>query len=275
MWHLVDYEPIVRLVTFVASLAAVAAAELAAPKRPASVLFIRERWPCNLLLVLLNTLLVRLGSGLLPVALALVLQVKQAGLLNQIHLPWAISCLSSILLLDLAIYIQHLGFHRFRIFWRFHRVHHTDLAMDVTTGVRFHPVEIVISMLYKLLIVLMLGPPPEAVIIFELILNMTSMFSHGNIAIPVVVDRWLRLVLVTPDMHRVHHSVLRNETDSNYGFNLSWWDRIFGTYIDQPAEGHLQMSIGLAEYRNIGELTLWRLLLLPFQPRPDIRPPQV
>ncbi|MDZ7736662.1 MAG: sterol desaturase family protein [Gammaproteobacteria bacterium] len=170
----------------------------------------------------------------------------------------------SFLALDLLIYGQHIAFHKIPWLWRLHRVHHTDTAIDATTGVRFHPIEIVLSMLLKMLGVALLGAPVLAVILFEVVLNATSLFNHANINLPLDIDRWLRRVVVTPDMHRVHHSVVRRETDSNFGFNLPWWDRLFGTYRAQPQAGHLQMRIGLDIFRDRRSRWLHWLLLQPF-----------
>jgi sterol desaturase/sphingolipid hydroxylase (fatty acid hydroxylase superfamily) len=165
--------------------------------------------------------------------------------------------------LDLVIYCQHVLFHAVPALWRVHRVHHADLGFDVTTGLRFHPVEILLSMLIKLTAIAALGPPPVAVLLFELVLNGAAMFNHGNVRIPLVIDRWLRLFIVTPDMHRVHHSIVRNETNSNFGFSFPWWDRWFGTYRAQPAAGHLAMTIGIEQFRDPRELRLDRLLIQP------------
>jgi sterol desaturase/sphingolipid hydroxylase (fatty acid hydroxylase superfamily) len=169
------------------------------------------------------------------------------------------------LALDLAIYAQHVAFHKAPLLWRLHRMHHADPDFDVTTGVRFHPFEILISMLIKIAVVIALGIPPVAVIAFEVVLNATSMFNHGNVAMPSWLDRALRAIVVTPDMHRVHHSVDARETDSNFGFNLSWWDRLFRTYRAAPQAGHAGMTIGLPTFRDRAELRLDRLLTQPFR----------
>lgn len=172
--------------------------------------------------------------------------------------------LLTLLLLDLVIYLQHLRFHFLPTLWRLHRMHHVDLDIDVTTGNRFHPLEIIISSGIKLAALALIGPPVIAVVIFEVVLNTAAQFNHGNIRIPESLDRWLRLLVVTPDMHRIHHSVIPRETNSNFGFNVPWWDRLFGTYRPQAEQGHLGMIIGLKEYRDPAKLTLGRLLLLPF-----------
>ncbi|MDE0309885.1 MAG: sterol desaturase family protein [Acidiferrobacterales bacterium] len=258
-----------RLGVFFAILAAVALWETIYPKRPWQLSRVR-RWTNHISLSILNTVVVRLVIPLTAAAYALTLESEGVGLLNLVDLPNWIAIVIAVLILDLAIYAQHVWFHKLEFFWRFHRMHHTDLDIDVTTGVRFHPVEIVISMLIKFAVISLLGPPAMAVIVFEIVLNATSMFNHGNVRIPVPIDRVLRLFLVTPDMHRVHHSEIRTETDSNFGFNLPWWDRLFGTYRDQPQEGHLGMSIGLPIFRDGQELRLDRLISQPFRkPQPD------
>ena len=177
--------------------------------------------------------------------------------------PW-ISVPIAVLALDCLIYGQHVLFHFFSPLWRFHMVHHSDLGFDTTTGVRFHPIEIVISVCVKMLAVLVLGSPPEAVILFEVLLNGTSLFNHGNVRLPDGADRALRLFVVTPDMHRVHHSIHKAETNSNFGFNFPWWDWLFGTYRAQPAAGHMEMTIGLEQFREPSRLSVRRLLLMPF-----------
>ena len=180
-------------------------------------------------------------------------------------MPYWFAAVASVLLLDLTIYLQHVMFHAVPAFWRLHRMHHADLEFDVTTGLRFHPLEILLSMVIKLAAVAVLGPPPVAVLVFEVLLNGTSMFNHGNLRLPASLDRVLRLILVTPDMHRVHHSVLPHETNSNFGFNLPWWDRLLGTYRSQPAAGHAGMTIGIEQFRSPGELRLDRMLVQPFR----------
>ena len=202
---------------------------------------------------------------MLVVALAAAVKDLHWGLFNQMALPAVLELGLCLLLLDLAIYTQHLLFHRLAWLWRLHRVHHSDLDFDVTTAVRFHPVEILLSMLIKMLVVVALGAPPVAVLIFEVLLSLTALFNHGNISIPVKLDRILRWVLVTPDMHRVHHSAVVDETNSNYGFNLPWWDHLFNTYCAQPGKGHVDMTVGLDDYRDEQQLRLLPLLEQPFR----------
>jgi len=238
--------------------------EAAAPRRPRSYTRFR-RWPSNLAIVVLNTALLRilLPSG--AVGLALLAEKRGWGLFNNLPAPpWA-TLMASVVLLDLAIYLQHVMFHAVPALWRVHRMHHADLDFDVTTGARFHPIEIVLSMLIKFGVVVALGAPALAVLIFEVLLNATSMFNHGNARIPARLDRYLRWFVVTPDMHRVHHSIVVNETNSNFGFNLPWWDRLLGTYRDQPAAGHEGMTIGIEQFREGRELRLDRMLLQPFR----------
>lgn len=258
-----ELEQTIRLSVFAAVLLLVALWEIIAPRRP-PLDNKRRRWFANLSLVVIDTAAVRLLFPILPVALAQLAQVRGWGIFNALQMsPW-LKILLSFLILDFIIYLQHILFHHIPILWRLHRMHHTDLDLDVTSGNRFHPLEIVISMLIKMAAVLFLGAPAVAVLAFEVVLNACAMFNHGNIRLPVGLDRLLRLFLITPDMHRVHHSTIVRETNSNFGFNLPWWDRICGTYRPQPEKGHLDMDIGLKEYRDPEKLTLFRLLLQPF-----------
>jgi len=256
-------EPLIRGAAFALVLLAMALWEVLASRRPQWISR-RQRWPGNLLLVALNTLLVRLLFPLAGVGAALVAAEQGWGLFNLIALPMWLAVVASVIALDMAIYFQHRLFHAAPWLWRLHRMHHADLEFDVTTGLRFHPLEILISMGIKLAMVTLLGAPALAVLIFEVLLNATSMFNHGNVRLPTGIDRGLRLLVVTPDMHRVHHSIIRRETDSNFGFNLPWWDRLFGTYRDQPAAGHLGMTIGIEDFREAHDLRLDRMLLQPF-----------
>jgi sterol desaturase/sphingolipid hydroxylase (fatty acid hydroxylase superfamily) len=196
--------------------------------------------------------------------MALVAGERGWGLLNNLDLAPAVSIVLSVLILDLAIYLQHVMFHAVPALWRLHMVHHADVDFDVTTGLRFHPLEIVLSMLIKLAAVALLGPPAVAVILFEVVLNATAIFNHGNVHLPTMVDRILRWIVVTPDMHRVHHSVKTLETNSNFGFNLPWWDRLLGTYRDQPEDGHEAMTIGLSQFQDRPRQSLHWLVAAPF-----------
>jgi len=215
--------------------------------------------------VVVDTVLVRILFPTTAVGLALTAHARGIGLFNVVPLPAWIGVVASVILLDLAIYFQHVLFHAVPMLWRLHRMHHADLDIDVSTGLRFHPIEILLSMVIKLAVVTALGASAVAVLIFEILLNATSMFNHSNIRIAPQIDRILRWFVVTPDMHRVHHSILRRETNSNFGFNLPWWDRLFGTYRAQPAAGHEAMTIGIEQFRNRRELGLDRMLLQPFR----------
>jgi sterol desaturase/sphingolipid hydroxylase (fatty acid hydroxylase superfamily) len=225
------------------------------------------RWSTNLAMTVLNTAALRALAILLPLlAIGAAVDAERMGwgLLNQTGWPAWTEVLLAILALDLAIWAQHLLTHKVPLFWRFHRVHHADRDMDVTTGFRFHPVEILASMLLKIGLIYLLGPSTLAVLMFELVLSGTSLFNHSNLALPGWLDRPLRLILVTPDMHRVHHSVHRHEHDSNYGFSLSIWDRIFHTYVPQPLAGHKAMTVGL-EWQDDRPMRLGWALWLPFR----------
>ena len=257
-------EPLIRLGVFAAVLALLMAWELLTPRRQLTVGRWR-RWPGNMGVVVIDALLLRILFPAAAVGLALVAEANGWGLLNLVAAPDWLAILVAIILLDLIIYAQHVLFHAVPVLWRLHRMHHADLDIDVTTGIRFHPVEILLSMVIKLGAVVVLGAPALAVIIFEVLLNATSMFSHSNIRLPAGVDRPLRRILVTPDMHRVHHSIVARETDSNFGFNLPWWDHLFGTYRGQPAAGHEAMTIGLSQFRDPSELRLDRMLLQPLR----------
>ena len=218
----------------------------------------------NLALVGIDVLFVRI---LLPVAVVGMSEICNAsnwGILNRHEVVTWLAIIMSLLIMDFAVYCQHVLFHHLGWLWKIHKVHHTDMTFDVTTAIRFHPFEILLSTLYKMLVVIILGPPVIAVIIFEIILSGSAMFNHGNINIPVRIDRWLRYIIVTPDMHRVHHSIDRKETDTNYGFFIPWWDRLFRTYCDQPGAGHDKMTIGLNEFRDSRSIWLPWLLLQPF-----------
>ena len=225
----------------------------------------KTRWFGNISLSIINTFFVRFTLGAAAYLTALAVLEQGWGLLNIVSLPSWLSIVIAIVVLDLAIYGQHTASHQWSWLWRLHKVHHTDLDIDVTTAVRFHPAEIFLSMIYKVVCVAILGANPTAVIIFEVILSSCALFNHSNIAIPQKVEAVIRLFIVTPDMHRVHHSVIRSETDSNYSFSISIWDRLFGTYTDQPQAGHLNMTIGLAEYQKLDDTTLNNLLLMPLK----------
>jgi sterol desaturase/sphingolipid hydroxylase (fatty acid hydroxylase superfamily) len=261
---LFTYEPLIRVGAFGAVFVVMAVWELLMPRRPQAI-GRNWRWPNNLGVVAVDVLLVRILLPITAVGLALIAEAHGIGLFNMIALPAWASIVISVILLDLAIYLQHVLFHAVPALWRLHRMHHADLEFDVTTGLRFHPVEILLSTGIKLVVVAALGTPAAAVLIFEVLLNATSMFNHSNIRVPVQIDRILRWFVVTPDMHRVHHSILRRETNANFGFNLPWWDRLLGTYRAQPAAGHDAMTIGIEQFRDARELGLDRMLLQPFR----------
>ena len=257
-------EPMLRLAVFLGVLVVMAGWELAAPRRRQEIPRVL-RWTNNLALVVVDTIILRLTFPILAVGLALMAEARGWGLINVLDLPLWLAVLMSILLLDLAIYLQHVLFHAVPGLWRLHRMHHADLEFDVTTGLRFHPVEIVLSMVIKLAAVAALGAPAVAVLLFELLLNATALFNHANIRLPSGLDRVLRWVVVTPDMHRVHHSVIPAETNSNFGFNLPWWDRLLGTYRAQPKAGHDDMTIGIEQFRTPRDLWLDRMLVQPLR----------
>ncbi len=263
-----DLETVIRPVFFLGGLVLFAGMEIILPVR-SRVEKRRHRWFRNIVLTGFNTFILRLLLPVLPVSLALLAVERGWGILNILEIHPIPAFIIAIITLDLVIYLQHLMFHAIPLLWRIHAVHHTDLDIDATTGLRFHPFEIIISLCIKLGAVLLLGPPALAVIIFEIILNFTAMFNHGNIRLPLLVDNLLRKIIVTPDMHRVHHSVRIVETNSNFGFNLSWWDYLLGTYRDQPAKGHQEMAIGISGYRYPENVRLLPLLLLPFTLRQD------
>src|SRR5712672_108281 len=257
---LLSSEPWIRLGIGASVFAAMAAWEVVAPRRSQAI-GRWVRWPNNLGVVIIDTILLRLLLPAATIGVALGGEEKGWGLLNNLPLPPLIAVIAAVVVLDLAIYFQHILFHAVPVLWRLHRMHHADLEFDVTTGVRFHPVEILLSMVVKPGVVLALGAPALGVLIFEVLLNATSMFNHGNVLLPKPIDRVLRMIVVTPEMHRVHHSIDPAETNSNFGFNLPWWDWLFGTYRAQPGAGHAGMTIGIDVFRQIGDLRLDRMLI--------------
>ncbi|HPQ97098.1 MAG TPA: sterol desaturase family protein [Thiolinea sp.] len=258
---IVQHETLIRLGAFLGLLILMALWQAVMPRRPPTVdgPARYRRWCSNLLLVVLSTLLVRILLPFSASALALLVETHNAALLG-----FSLPVLVSVLVLDLLIYLQHRLFHTVPLLWRLHKVHHSDHWLDVSTALRFHPLEILLSMLIKFAAIWLFGIPALAVILFEVILNGMALFNHANIRLPL--ERWWRQVVVTPDMHRIHHSVHRVEHDSNYGFNLSGWDRLFGTYVAEPVDGQLQMRIGIPEYRA-GEVAVLPLLFMPFRRR--------
>ncbi len=262
MW-LLDHEPEIRLLSFLGVLLLMLAVQRLWPARGDG------RWSrrqgVNTALVVIDTLLVRLAFPILAVGLAILVYERNGGMLGWLDWPLWLSIPLAVVILDLAIYWQHRLMHRIPLLWRMHRVHHADIGFDVTTGVRFHPLEIGLSMGIKLGLVLILGPHPAAMLVFELLLAAGSLFTHSDFALPRGLDRRLRWLFVTPSMHRIHHSTWRPETDSNYGFHLSIWDRLFASYTVEPRENELTMPIGLNEYRKPQDQRLLTLLLNPFR----------
>lgn len=261
---------LIRLAIFASVFVLMALIELLWPKRHL-IVSKRRRWLTNLGISVAGTVLLRLMAmlavPLAAIAAAFYAQQNGIGLLNQVAWPEWIKVVIALLVLDLAIWVQHWASHKVPLLWRLHQVHHADRDIDVTTAVRFHPVEIGLSMLWKIVVVVPLGASPFAVFLFEVILNACAMFNHANIALPLWLDRIVRLFIVTPDMHRVHHSVLKREHDTNFGFNLSLWDRLFGTYTAQPEKGHQGMTIGLPPYQNENPTRFGWSLWLPFGPQ--------
>ncbi|MHB8345651.1 MAG: sterol desaturase family protein [Acidiferrobacterales bacterium] len=261
---IVQHAMILRLVLFFGILITMILLELAAPRRALSISRPR-RWASNLGIVFFNSFTLHLLLPLAATGFALLASSRGWGLFNVVAVPGVVAVIASIILLDLAIYLQHVMFHAVPALWRLHRMHHADLDFDVTTGARFHPMEILLSMLTKFAVIALIGAPAAAVVIFEVLLNATAMFNHGNVRLPLGLDRVLRLFVVTPDMHRVHHSIEDPETNSNFGFNLPWWDRLFGTYKAQPDAGHEAMTLGIRDYRAPKLATdLPGMLILPF-----------
>lgn len=259
-----SHELNIRIVFFIVMFGVIAAWEVIAPRRKL-IASKSARWINNLGVIIINTMILRLIFPAAVVGFAAYVETQGWGVLNNLKSPVVFSVIVSVILMDAIIYFQHVMFHAVPILWRLHRVHHADLDIDATTGVRFHPIEIILSMLIKMAAVLILGPPVVAVVIFEVLLNASSIFNHGNIYMSKQVDKFLRWFVVTPDMHRVHHSIEVDETNSNFGFNLPWWDRLFGTYRDQPAKSHEKMTIGIQAYRDAAHCTwLTGMMILPF-----------
>lgn len=256
-------EIIIRFGFFVGFFVIIAIGELINPRRILNTSK-KVRWFSNISIIILNPIIVRLLFPIMPISLALFARANGWGLMNIYSLPFWLKIIIGVMALDLVIYLQHVMFHAVPMLWRLHMMHHADLDFDVTTGLRFHPIEIILSMGIKLAAITVIGPPALAVLIFEVLLNGTAMFNHSNMRLPLLLDRILRLFVVTPDMHRVHHSVIIRETNSNFGFNLPWWDHLFGTYRSEPAAGHDAMVIGLSQFRDEKRLTFPWLLILPF-----------
>jgi sterol desaturase/sphingolipid hydroxylase (fatty acid hydroxylase superfamily) len=258
-----NHEPFIRFGFFLGMLIMMAVWELLAPRRQLQTPKV-GRWLRNFGIVFIDVTVLRLLPSFSAIHIASVVEKQGWGLLNHAPEAYLLKAIIGVIILDLAIYLQHTAFHGLPILWRLHMMHHSDIDIDVTTGIRFHPIEILLSMGIKMLVVFLVGISVLGVLIFEVLLNATSLFNHGNVRLGTSIDRILRFFVVTPEMHRVHHSVIIQETKSNFGFNLPWWDHLFGTYKGQPASGHLGMTIGLSQFRNPKELTLPKLLLLPF-----------
>lgn len=257
-------EVTIRLSFFLGVFAVMAMWEIIAPRRALTVSK-AVRWANNLALVFLNSFILRWLFPAAAVGMAAFASEQGWGIFNYYQTPFVVTVVVSVIAMDFVIYLQHVMVHAVPVLWRFHRVHHADPDFDVTTGARFHPIEIILSMLIKFAVIAVLGPPVLAVVIFEVLLNATAMFNHSNVRLNIMFDKILRLLVVTPDMHRVHHSVEDDEANSNFGFNLPWWDRLFGTYRDQPRAGHENMTIGIHTY-NDPKLVSWLhgMLWLPF-----------
>ncbi len=258
-----EFESSIRLSCFLGIFTLMALWEVVASRRALTQPKMK-RWFANFGIVFLDTLVVRLLFSGAAVGAAYLASQKGWGLLNVLEWPTWAAFVVAVVALDLVLYLQHVMFHAVPVLWRLHMVHHADLDVDVTTGARFHPIEVVLSMLIKLAAVCLLGASPQAVLAFEVLLNATSMFNHSNVRIPESLDRVIRWFIVTPDMHRIHHSIIQDETNSNFAFNLSCWDRLLGTYLHKPAKGHREMTLGLDQFRNPERLTLPWMLVLPF-----------
>lgn len=286
---MIENEPLIRFGAFVAIFAAMAAFELWAPRleRPEMAGALRSRrWLVNVSMVVISSVCLRIIFPAAAVGTAIYAQSQGWGLFPAIGMPVVVAGILAFIVLDFAVWLEHLVSHKWPLLWRIHRMHHSDQGFDLTTALRFHPLEIVLSMVWKAAVIIVLGPPVVAVLVFEIVLNGMAMFNHANARLPLGLDRVLRALVVTPDMHRVHHSVVRRETDSNYGFNLSVWDRLFGTYTDQPEAGHDGMRLGLTDYDGPQTANLGWALVLPFRragyrlargveaepPRPDYVP---
>ena len=262
--HVIQHEKTIRMVFFFGMLAVMGLWEVIAPRRARTVSK-TVRWVNNLALVFLNSFFLRLIFPAAAAGMAVFASEQGWGLLNYFSVPFGLAVVLSVVLMDMVIYLQHVMVHAVPVLWRLHRVHHADPDFDVTTGARFHPLEILLSMLIKFATIVVLGPPVVAVIVFEILLNATAMFNHSNVRLHPAIDKVLRLIVVTPDMHRVHHSVADDEANSNFGFNLPWWDRLFGTYRDQPRDGHVNMRIGIHQYNKPKQVSwLPGMLWLPF-----------
>lgn len=265
---LIDNDGVVRMAAFASLFAVFAVAEALYPRRRKEG-SVPIRWYSNIAMSFVNSFALRFVFPVLGLGMAVLCAENGWGLFNDFSVPYGVAFVGSLIWLDFVVYLHHVMFHKVPWLWRLHRVHHADVALDVTSGVRFHVLEAIVSMAIKLGAIVLIGPPVMAVLLFEIVLNGASMFNHANIRIPLKVDRVLRWFLVTPDMHRVHHSIVPREMNSNYGFNIPIWDRLFGTYTDQPAAGHEEMTIGLSDrFRSDGDQHLHSQLIQPFRSGP-------
>lgn len=261
-------EPVLRFAAFMIILVSMAALELLHPRLERDEMrgaLKSKRWFTNLSMLVLSSICLRILFPAAAVGAAIWFAERDIGLFNFFNVPFIVSFVVSFILLDFIIWLEHVASHKIPFLWRIHRMHHSDGGFDVTTALRFHPLEIVLSMVWKVLIIALIGAPALAVLVFEIVLNGMAMFNHANVKLPIWLDRFIRPFLVTPDMHRVHHSTSPDETDSNYGFSFSIWDRMFATYYDQPALGHEGMNIGLKEYESAKSGQLLTALLIPFR----------
>ena len=258
-----NHDLTIRLIAFLGILTLMAMWEVVAPRRTLQTSK-PQRWMSNLAIALINTVVLRVLFASGAMGMALLAQEQHWGLLNNVVFPVWLELLIAFIALDLLLYLQHVMFHAIPALWRLHMMHHSDLDVDVTTGIRFHPGEVALSMLIKLGAIVLIGAPTTAVLVFEVILNATSMFNHSNVRIPASIDRLLRWFIVPPDMHRIHHSTLPQETNRNFGFNLPWWDHLLGTYLKDPSQTHGTMMLGLTQFRDASRLTLSGILGLPF-----------
>lgn len=276
MEFLTQNEPAIRLAAFLSIFVAMALFEILFPRRETAKHKGKplkgKRWLSHGALVIVNSVVLRLIFPAAAVGTALYASANNIGLFNVIEVPWILAAIVAFFVLDFAVWLEHWASHKIPLLWRIHRMHHADTDFDVTTALRFHPLEIILSMVWKAAIVIALGAPVAVVLLFEIVLNGMAMFNHSNVKLPLWLDRLVRLVFVTPDMHRVHHSIIQPETDSNYGFNFSFWDRIFKTYTAQPKGGHESMEIGLEYYRDEKPSQILWFLSLPFKPLPKIPP---
>ena len=268
---ILENEPLIRMLFFFSVFAAMGLWEIWAPrqKTPFSRLL---RWPNNLGMVALNTVLARVLLPTTAVGIAFHVGEKGWGLINAYQVSAWVAVVASVILLDLAIYLQHVLFHAVPLLWRLHRMHHADLHIDASTGLRFHTVEILVSFVLKFAVIAALGAPALAILIFEVLLSSTSIFNHANVLVPQRWEPFLRWIVVTPDMHRVHHSIHANETNSNFGFNLPWWDLLFGTYRAQPRDGHVNMVVGISQFRTERDLRLDQMLIQPLRGTTETHP---